>query len=272
MILVAFGIYDLMRISFSGLLIVALLGSAKTQACELTFAVSNEFPPHHMQEDSGAWRGVTVDLFQWMANGAGCAVSVVNVPWDRTINYLEQGKVDAVSLFTKSDERQKFTHFIGPHYQESIVVIVAKSHADSVNTHKELVKFDGLIGKTPGTDYGKSLQTLLGKEQLKENLVDIVSNDIRIKMFKAGRVDAILEEASVAEHLFKTKRLDPKKHRVKLEFAVNPVYFGFSRNSVDEKTLESLKQSWAKMIERDAIHNVYQQYGLSYTPIAANAQ
>lgn len=260
----------LMRLSVCLFLVLAFVVSAKAQACELTFAVSNQFPPHHIQEKSGAWRGVAVDLFQWMANGAGCSVEVVNVPWDRTINFLESGKVDAVSLFTQSEDRQKFTHFIGPHYQESIVVIVTEDKAHTVNAQADLIKFDGLIGKTPGTDYGHALEKLLAKTQINEKLVDIVSNDIRIKMFKAGRVDAILEESSVAEHLFKTYQLDPTKHRVKLEFDVNPVYFGFSRKSVNEKTLASLKRSWATMIERDAILNVYQQYGLSYTPVAAN--
>lgn len=239
--------------------------STKALSCQLTFAVSNPFPPHHIQDDNGSWRGVAMDLFQWLASGAGCSVSVVNVPWDRTILLLEQGKVDAVSLFTKSEERQHFADFIGPHYQESIVVIVADAKADSLNTAEQLLAFNGLIGKTPGTDYGNKLQMLLDKPNLDGKLVDFVNNDHRIKTFKAGRIDAILEEASVAQYLFKGEQLDPDKHKVKLEFALNPVYFGFSKKSVDAEMLISLQKSWDAMLKRDALTNVYQHYGLSYS-------
>lgn len=232
-------------------------------ACQLTFAVSNEFPPHHIHENDGKWRGVAVDLFQWLASGAGCEVQVVNVPWDRTVGMLERGQVDAVSLFTLSAQRQQFSRFVGPHYQENIVVIVKSVFANQLVKEQDLALFKGLIGKTPGTDYGSSLQTILNMPSLQNNLVDVVANENRIKMFRAGRLDAILEEAAVAKYLFNSEQLNADEHLIKLRFKANPVYFGFSKKSVKQETIIAIKQSWQNMKNNGAIRSVYQQYGLT---------
>lgn len=250
---------------------MCVMFSTQAKACQLTFAVSNTFPPHHIQDDNNNWRGVAMDLFRWLANGAGCSVNVVNVPWDRTIKMLEQGQVDAVSLFTQSKEREAFAHFIGPHYHESIVVIVSASKASTLNTPKQLLSFKGFIGKTPGTNYGSELQRLLDKPHLDGKLIDFVANENRINTFKAGRVDAILEEAAVAQYLFENGQLDAHQHKVKLEFALNPVYFGFSKKSINAQQIEALKNSWNALLKQDALNNVYQRYGVDYSDIAASA-
>ena len=134
-----------------------------------------------------------------------------------------------------------------------------------LNTPEQILKFDGLIGKTPGTNYGSRLQSLLDKPHLNGKLVDFVANENRINTFKAGRVDAILEEAAVAQYLFESGQLNSDIHKVKLEFALNPVYFGLSKKSIDARQLTTLRNSWKAMLQQGALNTVYQKYGLTYS-------
>ena len=198
-------------------------------ACRLTFAVSNEFPPHHVLVERQQWSGLTTELFKELAAGAGCSVQVVNVPWDRNVDLLAMGRVDAVSLFTHSEERAEFAYFIGPHYMERMVLIANKKHVEHLKTPSDILSFRGIIGKTQGTYYGSELQPILSRSDLENTFIDIINNDSRIKMLKAEHIDATFEEASVAQYLFNTGQLDQEKQIVSLKFSASPVYFSFSK-------------------------------------------
>lgn len=228
--------------------------------------MSNEFPPHHIFGNDNKWHGVAIDLFQLLAAKSECQVKIVNVPWQRTVDSLSRGKIDALSMYTFSEKRAEFSYFIGPHYREVIVFIVRKELQETVEKPQDLMSFPGLIGKTQGSFYGEELEGFLNNKVMARKLVNIVANQRRIEMLKLGRLDAVIEELSVANYLFSTGKLDKSQFIVKLKFSLNPVYFGFSKQSVDPITLKLLQQSWELVREDEQVAQIYQKYHLDFSP------
>lgn len=228
--------------------------------------MSNEFPPHHVFDaEENRWNGAAIDIFRLLAKNIECDINIVNVPWERTIDLLARGRIDALSMFTYSDQRADFSYFIGPHYRESIVFIVNRKLEDSVLAPGDLVNFKGLIGKTKGSYYGEQLDGLLKQDNVKTKLVDIVSNQNRIDMLKAGRLDAIIEEHSVANYLFNSKALNKDEFVVKLKFSLSPVFFGFSKHTTTEQRLERLQLAWQQLLETHQINDIYAKYNLDFS-------
>lgn len=237
-----------------------------TVACELIYAVSNEFPPHEILGSDNKWHGVSIDLFQLLVARTECQVKIVNVPWDRTVDSLSRGKIDALSMFTFSDKRAEFSYFIGPHYKEVIVFIVRKNLQHTVEKPEDLTTFRGLIGKTQGSYYGEELEGLLSNKEVSGKLVNIIASQRSIDMLKLGRLDAVIEELSVANYLFRTGVLDSNEYVVKLKFSLNPVYFGFSKKSIAPEMLKVLQQSWQLLLDGEQIGQIYRKYNLDHSP------
>jgi polar amino acid transport system substrate-binding protein len=228
--------------------------------------VSNEFPPHEILGKDNKWQGVAIDVFRLLAIKSKCQVKIVNVPWDRTVDSLSRGKIDALSMFTFSEERAKFSYFIGPHYKEAIVLVVSKVLHESIEQPQDLMTFQGLIGKTQGSYYGEELNGLLKSKEVASRLVNIVSNQRSIEMLKMGRLDAVIEELSVVNYLFNTGVLDKNEYMVKLKFSLNPVYFGFSKKSVTPDRLKTLQTSWLELRDSEQVRQIYQKYHLDFSP------
>lgn len=216
--------------------------------------------------DDNKWHGVAIDLFKLLATQANCQVKIVNVPWDRAVDSLSRGKIDALSMFTFSEKRADFSYFIGPHYREVIVFIVSKHLQQTVEDPKDLMTFPGVIGKTQGSYYGEELERLLSKKQVSRKLVNMIANQRSIDLLKLGRLDAVIEELSMANYLFHTGVLDSGEYIIKLRFSLNPVYFGFSKKSIAPEMLKVLQESWKLLTDGEQIQQIYHNYDLDFSP------
>jgi polar amino acid transport system substrate-binding protein len=260
------------KISWLTLLVMLIAFSRPLYSCELTFAVSSEFPPYHILNPDSTWGGLSVELFRLLADEANCQVKVIDVPWVRTLELLRKGKIDAVSNYSLNAQRQKYSYFIGPHAIERIVIIVNNKLAHLLQSKEDLKNFPGLIGKTQGTYYGDELENLVRDSELKTKLVNITSNANRVGMISKGRVDAILEEETVAQYFYKVGVFDEQVLVQKLSFSENPIYFGFSRQSLTEQRIQQLRSAWLQVIRSEKFTALYEKYGSSYQTVSDTMQ
>jgi polar amino acid transport system substrate-binding protein len=260
------------KLSWQMVLVMLIVLSRPAYSCELTFAVSSEFPPYHILQPDHTWGGLSVELFRLLAEEANCQVKVIDVPWVRTLELLRKGKIDAVSNYSFNEQRQQYSYFIGPHAIERIVLIVHNKFAHLLQNNEDLKNFPGLIGKTQGTYYGDELETLVHGNELKTNLVNITSNANRVGMIAKGRVDAILEEETVAQYFYKIGIFDEQILVQKLSFSENPIYFGFSRQSLSEERIQQLRSAWLRVKQNNKFTAVYEKYGSSYQTVSETMQ
>ncbi|NCP66366.1 MAG: transporter substrate-binding domain-containing protein [Paraglaciecola sp.] len=97
------------RLGWQMVLVMLIVLSRPLHSCELTFAVSSEFPPYHILQADHRWGGLSVELFRLLAEEANCQVKVIDVPWVRTLELLRKGKIDAVSNYSLNAQRQQYS-------------------------------------------------------------------------------------------------------------------------------------------------------------------
>ena len=152
------------------------------------------------------------------------------------------------------------------------MLIVHNKFAHLLQNNEDLKNFPGLIGKTQGTYYGDGLENLVRDSELKTKLVNITSNANRVGMIAKGRVDAILEEETVARYFYKVGVFDEQILVQKLSFSENPIYFGFSRQSVSEERFQQLQAAWQRLMQNKKFTALYEKYGSSYQTVSDTMQ
>jgi len=243
--------------------LLLLIISNFTYACTLTIAVAKNFPPYHIQNADGSWHGISIDIAEALVNGAGCQLSVKEIPWIRAIKLLEKGDIHLLSNYTQDKERSKFSLFIGPHHIEKVVLIAHRERSSKVINVSMLSQFNGLIGVTRGNSFGLEFnEKILTKNNVSGKLVYIKNNINRHKMLFSGRVDAMFDDELSAIYLLAQYGDISRNFDIRFSLEGNPVYFGISSVAVKNKLRTKLNDSWLKILDSHVLNRIYQNYGL----------
>lgn len=233
-------------------------------SCELSLGLSSDFSPYHKKTVDKEWVGISVDLASTLVNLAGCQLHIIELPWARSLRLLESGDIQLISHFTFTQERAKFTEYLGPHHIEKIAFVVKNDFAKDVTTPAELSHFNGKIGLTRGDNYGEEFDRYVLKNPLVEpKLIDIRNNQDRIAMLIRGRLDAIFYDEMSAITILAAKETLKNNYSVRFTLQGNPVYWGISKHHVSHEVKSALNQAWGFMLQNQMIEPIYQKYGLS---------
>ncbi|WP_339408991.1 transporter substrate-binding domain-containing protein [Pseudomonas sp. EA_35y_Pfl2_R5] len=73
-----------------------------------------EVPPFVVKEPDGSWRGISIDLWNTVAEQAGYQFELLPMPFERLLPSLEEGKLDvvvgALTMTAEREDRFDFTH------------------------------------------------------------------------------------------------------------------------------------------------------------------
>jgi ABC-type amino acid transport substrate-binding protein len=232
-------------------------------ACNLSIGLSSDFPPYHSKIIGQDWNGITVDLAAIMVKKAGCELTIIELPWARSIKLLQSGDIQLISHFTYTQERAKYTQFLGPHHIEKVAFIANKNLNKEVITPILLPQFEGRIGLTRGDKFGDKFdQYVLNNERVNSKLIDIKNNRDRASMLLIGRLQGMFYDEMSAQHLLASNQQLNKMYAVRFTLEGSPVYWGVSDAYVSSETKEALNTAWLDMLEQNMIEPVYLKHGL----------
>jgi len=247
------------------LILFSLFLIQKSFACNVVLAVSNNFPPYHMKTPDGSWSGVSVDLAKLLVKNVGCELSIINVPWLRSISLLRQGKVHLMTNFTLNDERAQFAQFLGPHHIEKPAFIARLSLSHGVYNLSRINKFKGVVAVTRGNSFGQEFdQYVLNDPKMSNKLILIRNNVDRYSLLLNGRIDGMFDDELSAQYLLKGTNKENELFDIRFTLEGNPVYFGVSPIGVSPPLREKLNQAWAKLLKELAVVKLYEKYNLSF--------
>ncbi|MBV2127485.1 substrate-binding periplasmic protein [Arsukibacterium indicum] len=238
----------------SGLLLLSLLALSNSLSAEpiepCQFSVRIESERQHAAAGSHNDTEVSQQFYAMLdslAAKVNCKLQPVALPAGRAIKMLEQGTLDVMVGMSETAERATFSYFVGPHHIERMVVIAPQSIADSITSLEQLLALDGVISVTEGAYYGPQWQQLLLENPaLAERLFAASGNQQKLAMLVSGRVIASFEDEAIVDELLKREELSTK-YRKLFVIHENPVYFAFSRQSVNPALLAQLQQQWQLM-------------------------
>lgn len=189
------------------LLALSLLCSGATAAsepCRLRVGWEEWYPLIHQQD--GRLTGSEYQRARQLADGAGCRLEFVEVPWARALQLLRNGQLDMLYGASRSAERETYARFSQAYRQERMVLVV--SAQSSATTDLEEVSLaawlaeprnDGRprrLGLIRGFHYGEALKPVLDSN--KGTRLEVRWDEQLQQMLALGRIDGYLVELSVA--------------------------------------------------------------------------
>jgi len=248
---------------FSVLLVFFIfLSSSETRAesCHINARVTH-IPPLFYQDESQQWAGLTIDLTKVLLKEAECNVDFEDINWARSLELMKVGRIDMMMNMTITEERKKYIHFIGPHNDETIQLLLKDSVDTVIHSLDDFKKLPGMIGLQHGVYFGKEFS-----EKLKNDLIfsskfeTISSQENNIKKLKLGRIIGILRQnysGVAAENNLEMPgnyKIDP--------FIINKswVYFGFSKKSVSTEILNRLEKAYERVTAKKDFQKVIDSY------------
>lgn len=108
------------------LVMLAMLLSAINAQAQSPLKVGiTTVPPFAMQDENGQWEGISIDLWQQVANQLGRETQFVELPFNDLLSQVERGEIDvAVGALTMTAEREARFEFSHPFYQTGLSIAV----------------------------------------------------------------------------------------------------------------------------------------------------
>lgn len=246
------------------LLVLFCQTAVAAPSCELSMQAQH-YPPRFIKpaqaEGTIPWQGFNAELFYLLASHAGCKAKIVEVPWGRALQLLAAGEIDAMSNVSRNAEREHYAHFVGPHQQESILVLSNSREFDQIQDLNALLQSRQPVSVMQGIYYGEQFeQSLAQQTDWSKRLIYVSSSRHKLELFIAGRVRFTFEDSINLQQLYNDGVLDPQQHKALFTLHYNPVYFAFSKHSVSAKQLSRLQQAWQQLSADGIVQQLQHRY------------
>lgn len=135
---------------------------------ELRVGLDAGYMPFEMTTKQGEIVGFDVDLAKEMAKAMGVKLTIVNTDFDGIIPALMADKFDIIiSGITVTQERNLKISFADPYIVVGQTVLVAKKHAGTVKSYKDLNDPKYVVASRIGTTGEQAVKRLMPKAQYK---------------------------------------------------------------------------------------------------------
>ncbi len=231
---------------------------------ELTIRVPpGPYPPMFMQDESGKWFGFSIELAEVLLSEIGRVPAFKGMPFKRGLLSMETGEVDMMLNLTRTSERERFIHFIGPQHFEKVILVVPKDSNFLIASLDDLKKLPRKIGIERGVFHGPAFEEKRKEDDaFRAKLEEVSDSGLNAKKLKHGRISAFINNQPNMVYQIRTNPLflNFKIHPFVLH--ESPVHFGFSRKSVSAETLGHLREAYDRAQENGLFHVVFEKYGL----------
>lgn len=156
-------------------------------------ATSADYPPYEFVDSTSGSQeiiGFDVEIAEYITNELGYDLEIQNVDFNGLIPALQANRADFVMAgMTPTEERKQNVDFSDIYYEAKNTIVAVQG--------SDLTTAESLNGKTVGVQLG-SIQEGAAKEIQGANVKSLNRISEMIQELKAGRVDALIMEDTVA--------------------------------------------------------------------------
>lgn len=247
------------------LLVLALLFIANVGiACELKLGVM-DYGPFYRKDNNDEWIGISIDISRTLLTNTGCSLKLVPRPWFRVVHELKTGELDIAGNFSFSDDRQQYAHYIGPVLPEKFILVVPENSDYQINSLDDIKNLSLPIGKGINLYLGDKFETKIAQDPEFAKMFYPVGDSMENpRSYIGNRLSARLEVWDVSMfdqqrgYNFSGLKIHP--------FIVKetPIYWGFSRKTVDGALLQKIIENHAKNVESNTYQQIWNAHIFGY--------
>ncbi|MDX1625845.1 MAG: transporter substrate-binding domain-containing protein [Wenzhouxiangellaceae bacterium] len=234
---------------------------AEAEPCELTVGW-DPWEPYHFHGAGVEVQGLDIDIVTAVADRADCTLEFEQGNWAALLDLLRAGELDLVLGATRLPQREEFAYFTEPYRQDSFhLFVLADEEERYAGRSLEDLLDDGFrLGVTQGYYYGEELEALRDSSTYEDQILEAAVGELNFTRLLDYQIDGFLEDPFVAAAIKRRRRDADPVTMLETEVGSGPVAFMFSRNSVDESTVEAFDAALAELRASGEHERMLQRY------------
>ncbi|WP_163834031.1 substrate-binding periplasmic protein [Spartinivicinus ruber] len=223
-----------------------------------------ELPPYMMKNPQGKVVGLDIRFIKAVFKQLNCPLTLVQLPWKRSLYEVQKGRVDFLGLASRVAEREQFAYYSTAYRLEQIRIAVRRGEVK----RWEIAKLEDLIGLNMrlnvqlGAWYGPAYAKAIQQKKFKALVYADIDNDKQMFRLLNNRADGVVQDVVYFDY-FTT--IHDKKGQVELlPFVVhnNPVHFIFSKASIAQADFTKINGAIKKVKRTPLYQQLYKKSGV----------
>jgi len=239
----------------------ALADEKNKLPAEIITISADEWCPYNCSQKEG-YPGFMIEIAKAAFKLSNIDVTYKPSNWSRTIKLVKDGKIDGGVGVTEEEARsENFAYGKEPMGQSSFVFVVRKDEKWRFTGPESLPKIR--FGIIQDYDNGPVINTYMATKP--GNVVTQVGSDgfkKNMKLVLAGRINAAIEDGTVAAYELSTMGLADKTKFVALDEEPLPVSIGFTPGPKGERLASILDAGIQKLRSTGQLAKILARYGL----------
>ncbi len=239
--------FKIYQVFFYSLFVSPLAFSFENQ---LTVSVPS-FAPFYFVSDKQQCQGIAVEILKKITEQTIDSVQLLNYPYARIIRSLESGQLDLALIF-KNSSISDSVYYIGPVSQSKVIVLTHQSKP--IKHYSELSKLSAIavIRNAQFENKFDNDDTL--------TKVAVESYQQAIKMFKLGRVDAVVGSLVGLDYELRAQKLSVDMLGQAFVLGKKEWWLHLSKKSAYQHLLPTLTLAAKNAYQADLIYQSYLNY------------
>lgn len=207
-------------------------------------------------------RGIVVDIIDKVFNDIeGYKANHVPItPWQRTLKLVETGKIDAISVILKNEEREKKYYYSNKVISAKTVFFYKSNNQKIKNwsNPKDLEQFT--ICTVKGYNIEKYLHSLKKEHNLNINIYSVNDFGKCFKLQLKNRVDLYAENYYTGTAYLKKQNLYKQFEVMPKPIYKKDFYFAFSKWTEAHKLIPQINESLKKIQDSGYVEKIEKKY------------
>lgn len=201
------------------------------KSCILSAGWGERIPFHSRAPDGSAF-GIDIDVLNYLADKAGCALRYRYIPERQQMERLQAGDVELLIGQYQGSEAIENTVYSDAYRTETYDLHVLSGspvHRDDLSM---LIMLDFKLGLNKSYDYDPSVDSLRDDLIHKSQFIFSDDSEANVSRLLKGEVDGILEENAVVHAIADRELVGNKVERLDISGGTKPIYISFNESKV----------------------------------------
>jgi len=219
----------------------------------------SEFPPYIIVNGNKV-SGIDIELAHLIADRLNLEIEYYQCSWKRCLSYMKHGTIDVLTGMFKRPEREKYAHFITPHYVQGTQAFYLLNKRDlEINTYDDIRNLKIGIERGAGNFEPFDSDPSLRK-------YDFNTRKQAVKLVLKGWLDTFISATIVTDYYLLQNNLDTqiRKSNFRYQGKTALAFFAISKKSRYASDLQKFDKVLNDIVSEggvDAILTKYSQGG-----------
>ncbi len=221
------------------------------------------FAPFTYKGSGNVLTGLDIEIVTHILSNAGYVVDYREVPWARSLKWIEEGKIHIGTSAMRTPAREAYAYFSDPYQKETYVLFVRKGESSKYNLKRlqDIIGSSFQLGVMRDSLYGAEFAHLMKNPKFSKHVEAVTTDEQNHKKLLAKRFDGFIQEYSrMATDGRKTGIFEQVEPLFVIE--ENYLHVMFSKKSTTPEIVNSFNVGLEKIREDGTYQKIFQKYNL----------